>query len=158
MSRYLAITLNWAEEITYPLRRVRIHSVRNKKYNYGFYGKHLSANAGKPENADFSDNHLGVVGSKMGNKGELTGKLDYERHVVHFMGMTQIVLLLKNVKSTKFSTTLMAKCCTTEGTTKNALALQLGFNFYTFGTHGNRRENDFEGSFRQSSNSDSDEK
>ena len=87
MSRCLAITLNWGEA-TYltPYAELRIHSVRNKKYNYGFYGKHLSANAGKPENADFSDNHLGVVGSKMGNKGELTGKLDYERHVVHFYG------------------------------------------------------------------------
>ena len=131
-----------------PYAELRIHSVRNKKYNYGFYDKHLSANAGKPENADFSDNHLGVVGSKMGNKGELTGKLDYERHVVHFYGYDPDSFTFEKREINQIFNDFNGQVLYNRGYDEKRIGTQLGFNFYTFGTHGNRRENDFDASFR----------
>ncbi|MFT5512063.1 MAG: hypothetical protein ACI8SE_000458 [Bacteroidia bacterium] len=131
-----------------PYAEIRIHSVRNKKYNYGFYGKHLSANAGKPENADFSDNHIGVIGSKIGNKGELTGKLDYERHVVHFYGYDADSFTFEKKQINQIFNDFNGQVLYDRGYNEKRIGSQLGFNFYTFSTHGNRRENDFEGSLR----------
>ncbi len=131
-----------------PYGEVRIHSVRNKKYNYGFYGKHLSANAGKPENADFSDNHLGVVGSKMGNRGELTGKLNYERHVVHYYGYDADSFNFEKRQINQIFNDFNGSVLYDRGYDEKRIGTKLGFDFYTFGTHGNRRENDFEGSFQ----------
>jgi hypothetical protein len=72
-----------------PLVEARLHNTQNEKYSFGGYAKHLSANAGKPENADFSDNYIGINGNRYLKKGKLSGELDYERHVVHFYGYDQ---------------------------------------------------------------------
>lgn len=131
-----------------PYGEVRIHSVRNKKYNYGFYGKHLSANAGKPENADFSDNHLGVMGSKIGNRGILTGKLNYERHVVHYYGYDADSFTFEKRQINQIYNDFNGSALYDRGYDEKRVGTQLGFDFYTFGTHGNRRENDFEASLK----------
>ncbi|MFT5723087.1 MAG: hypothetical protein ACI9JN_000194 [Bacteroidia bacterium] len=131
-----------------PYGEVRIHSVRNKKYNYGFYGKHLSANAGKPENADFSDNHLGVMGAKMGKSGSLTGKLNYERHVVHFYGYDADSFTFEKRSINQIFNDFNGQVLYDRGYDQKKMGTQLGFDFYTFGTHGNRRENDFDASLR----------
>jgi hypothetical protein len=131
-----------------PYAELRVHSVRNKKYNYGFYGKHLSANAGKPENADFSDNQLGVVGQKIGNKGVLTGRLNYERHVVHFYGYDADSFTFEKRQINQIFNDFNGQAIYDRGYNEKRIGTKLGFDFYTFGTHGNRRENDFEGSLQ----------
>lgn len=131
-----------------PFAEVRIHSVRNKNYNYGFYGKHLSANAGKPENADFSDNHLGVIGSKIGNRGVLTGKLNYERHVVHYYGYDADSFSFEKRQINQIFNDFNGSALYDRGYNEKRIGTKLGFDFYTFGTHGNRRENDFEATFQ----------
>ena len=68
------------------LAEVHLHNTQNKNYDFGGFARHFSSNAGNPENADFSDNQLGIFGTKTTSKGALSGKLNYERHVVHFYG------------------------------------------------------------------------
>jgi hypothetical protein len=131
-----------------PYGEIRVHSVRNDKYNYGFYGKHLSANAGKPKNADFSDNHIGVMGSKFGSRGELTGKLNYERHVVHYYGYNADSFSFEKREINQIFNDFNGQVLYDRGYDRNKFGSQLGFDFYTFSTHGNRRENNFEGSLK----------
>lgn len=130
-----------------PYAEFRVHSVRNKKYNYGAYGSHLSANAGNPENADFSDNHLGIMGSKMGSRGELTGKLNYERHVVHFYGYDDS-LEFDKININQIFNDFNGSVEYDRGYDVKRVGTKAKFGFYTFSTHGNRRENDFEGSLK----------
>ncbi len=127
-----------------PYAEFRVHSVRNKKFNYGAYGSHLSANAGNPENADFSDNTLGVMGAKIGKKGELTGKLNYERHVVHYYGHDDTLAVDKKDINQIFNEFNGSVTYDRGYTTKKRGSLS-SFDFYTFSTHGGRRENDFRG-------------
>ncbi|MBO6517323.1 MAG: hypothetical protein JJ975_12310 [Bacteroidia bacterium] len=130
-----------------PYAEFRVHSTRNKNFNYGAYGSHLSSNAGNPANADFSDNHLGVMGSKIGKKGELTGKLNYERHVVHFYGYDDSLEFDKrNINQIFNDFNGFAEYDRGYGSKK--MGSKSKFSFYTFATHGNRRENDFEGSIK----------
>lgn len=130
-----------------PFAEVRVHSVRNKKYNYGVYGKHLSANAGKPENADFSDNALGVVGSKYGSKGDLTGRLNFERHAVHYYGYDHDSFSFEKKDIKQIFNEFNGHVAYDRGYNTKKLGSKSLFEFYTFGTHGNRRENDFIGEF-----------
>lgn len=71
---------------TTPLAEVHLHNGRNKNYNYGVHAKHFSSITGKPENADFSDNLIGVYGNKKASKGKLFGSLDYERNGFAYYG------------------------------------------------------------------------
>ncbi len=130
-----------------PYAEFRVHSVRNKKFNYGAYGSHLSANAGNPENADFSDNALGIMGSKITKRGELTGKLNYERHVIHFYGYDDTLNFDKRDINQIFND-FNGFVVYDRGYGSKKIGTKSQFNFYTFATHGNRRENDFEGSVR----------
>lgn len=129
------------------LGEFRVHSVRNKKFNYGVSGKHLAANAGNPANADFSDNELGLVGSKIGSKGELTGKLNYERHVVHFYGYDDTLEYDKRNINQIFNE-FNGSVVYNRGYGIKRMGYKPGFDFYTFATHGGRRENDFRGSVK----------
>ncbi len=70
---------------TTPLAEVYLNSLRNEKYSYGAHFKHLSSQ-GKPVNADFSDNVLGVYGKKEFSRGILSGRVDYNRNVFHYYG------------------------------------------------------------------------
>ncbi len=132
-----------------PYAEARIHSVRNKKYNYGFYGKHLSTNASNPKNgpsnANFSDNELGVMGSKIGKKGVLTGKLNFERHVVHYYAIDSAEIDRRFIN--QIYNDVNGSILYDRGYDQKKFGYKTGFNFYTFSTHGNRRENDFEGTF-----------
>ena len=129
------------------LGEFRVHSVRNKKYNYGVSGTHMSSNAGDPAHADFSDNTVSVMGSKIGNKGELTGKLNYERHVIHYYGYPDSFEFDK-VNINQIYNDFNGSALYDRGYNTKKIGSQLGFNFYTFGTHGRRRENDFMGTLK----------
>lgn len=125
-----------------PYAEVQLHSVRDKKFSYGAYGKHLSSNAGKPENADFSDNELGIFGSKITKKGDLTGKLNYERHVVHRYGYNADSFDFEKVSLNQIYNDFNGSVLFDNGTIRKKSGYQVGFNFYSFFNNFNN-ENDF---------------
>jgi hypothetical protein len=125
-----------------PYGEFQIHSVRDKKFSYGAYGKHLSANAGKPNNADFSDNELGIFGSKMTRKGDLTGKLNYENHVVHRYGYNRDSFDFEKKSIAQKYNDFNGSVSFDNGTIRKKSGYRTGFNFYTF-SNGLSRENDF---------------
>ena len=63
-----------------------IHNTQDKYYTYGLRVKHHAANASKnPEQGLFSQNRVTAFGKR--EKGtELTGKIDYQRNVIHYYG------------------------------------------------------------------------
>ena len=64
------------------------------------------------------------------------------------MGMTQTVLRFEKREINQIFNDFNGQVLYNRGYDEKRIGTQLGFNFYTFGTHGNRRENDFDGSFR----------
>ena len=63
-----------------------IHNTQDKYYTYGLRVKHHAANASNnPEQGLFSQNRVTAFGKR--EKGtELTGKIDYQRNVIHYYG------------------------------------------------------------------------
>ena len=128
-----------------PYAEFRVHSVRNKDFNYGAYGSHLSSNANNPEFADFSTNQLGVMGSKIGKKATITGKLNYTRNAVHFYGFDVDSFDFSKDTVKQIFNDFNGKILVDRGYTTKKLGTRLGFDFYTFSTAENKRENDFFG-------------
>jgi len=126
-----------------PYGEFQLHSVRSKKYSYGAYGKHLSSNDGKPQNADFSDNELGIFGSRITRKGDLTGKLNYERHVIHRYGYDNDSFDFEKVNINQIYNDFNGRVSFDNGTIRKKSGYLLGFDFYTF-SNGGSRENDFD--------------
>lgn len=62
-----------------PLVDAHLHNGRSEKVSFGAQFRHLSSQ-GTPENADFSDNYLGIYGTQYASKYKLSGKLNYERN------------------------------------------------------------------------------
>jgi len=68
-----------------PLVDAHLHNGSSEKYSYGAQIRHLSSR-GTPENADFSDNYLGLYGTQFQRKYRLNGKLNYERNRFNYYG------------------------------------------------------------------------
>lgn len=62
-----------------PLVDAHLHNGRSEKVSFGAQFRHLSSQ-GTPENADFSDNYLGIYGTQYASKYKLSGRLNYERN------------------------------------------------------------------------------
>ncbi|MCB9263274.1 MAG: hypothetical protein H6607_12945 [Flavobacteriales bacterium] len=130
-----------------PYAEFRVHSVRNKAFNYGVYGTHLSSNAGNPKNADFSDNRLGVMGEKVGKKANLTGKLNYERHVVHFYGYDD-TFNFEKVQINQIFNDFNGILTYNRGYETMKIGTLADFKFYTLSAHASGlRENNYDGGF-----------
>lgn len=71
-----------------PLVDAHLHNGSSEKYSYGAQFRHLSSR-GTPENADFSDNYLGLYGTQFQRKYRLNGKLNYERNRFNYYGYNQ---------------------------------------------------------------------
>lgn len=126
-----------------PYGEFQLQSLRNKKFSYGAYGKHLSSNAGNPKNADFSDNELGIFGTKLTRKGDLTGKLNYERHVIHRYGYNEDSITFEKAAINQIYNDFNGSIAYDNGTIRKKTAFKTIFDFYTFSNLGNR-ENDFQ--------------
>lgn len=77
------------------LAEIHLHNKQSEKYDFGGFARHFSSNASDPANADFSDNLLGIFGTKTTRKGALNGSLNYERHVVHYYAAADSLELTK---------------------------------------------------------------
>lgn len=85
------------------LAEVHLHNKQSDKYDFGGFARHFSSNASDPANADFSDNLLGVFGTKTTRKGALHGSLNYERHVVHYYSAPDSLELTKRLSNQIFN-------------------------------------------------------
>ncbi|MBI1305436.1 MAG: hypothetical protein GC181_02350 [Bacteroidetes bacterium] len=125
-----------------PYAEFQLHSISDKKYSYGAYGKHLSSNAGNPKNADFSDNELGIFGSKITKKGDLTGKLNFDRHVIHRYGYNTDSFEFAKKDINQIYNNFSGSVGYDNGTIRKKTAFKSLLDFYTFSNMVGR-ENDY---------------
>lgn len=126
-----------------PFAEVYLNNLRNDDYDYGGYARHFSSNNGKPQNADFSENRMGIYGKKFGTKGTLSGKLDYSRDVIHYYGYNHDADTLE-VKKRDINQIYNLFSGQTEFSYKPKRKLEeltLGFDFYTLSNIGSRENN-----------------
>lgn len=129
---------------------VHLHNLRDPNYDYGGYLHHLSSNKVNPKFADFSENAIGIYGKKYGRRGKLSGRLDYNRDVIHYYGFRKagdsVEIEKKDIN--QIYNRFDGKTLFELKTNRNIKKLDLGFDFYTLSNLGSR-ENEYK-AFNQS--------
>jgi len=79
-----------------PYGELFVNTKRDKKKSFGLHMKHFSSNGKIPEYAyaGFSDNEVDVYGSLIKPKYTISGKMFFERDVVHYYGFKPDSLML----------------------------------------------------------------
>jgi len=125
------------------LAEIHLHNTENKKYDFGGFARHLSSNASDPANADFSDNQLGIFGTQNSSKGKLSGQLNFERHVLHYYGVTDTSLEFNKRQSNQIFNDLNGRVAWNSNPSKKGVGFASAFDFYTFSSL-RQNENDFQ--------------
>ncbi len=84
------VKLGFGTDIS-PLVEIRVNSLRSRKHSFGIEARHHSSNAGSKIDdykyyPNYSDNYIGVYGTKFLNKKSLSGKLNYSGNKLKYYG------------------------------------------------------------------------